>query len=274
MITRTTLEQRDVMTPLGRLRLRVRPGRDRTAVFWSSMFVDSTTWDACLPLLADDPRTIVLVDPPGLGSSTPLARRTDIRGAADAARHLIAQLAGPIDWVGNAFGGHVGYELAATADVASFVAVSAPPEPVPANLQRKIALLGPLLRLAGPVGPVRTAILDALLTDASCADPAIRGTVLRCMGRPTRRSLALALRSFIVDRTDVSGLLLRITAPTLFVTGDDRGDWSPEDARRSAAMCPPARVEVVRASRTLIPLEQPSAFTSVLRRFWAQHAPI
>lgn len=267
---------RHVSTRLGRLAVRV-IGDGPTTVLWPSMFVDAHTWDPLVPMLPA--RRLVLVDGPGLGLSDPLTGRTSISEAAEAALDLIDGLRaagsvdeGPLDWVGNAFGGHVGYELAVRSGVLrTLVAISAPPEPVPAYLRRQIALLGPLLRTFGPVGPVRAAIVDALLTDASRRDPGVAGIVRASLGRPSRRSLHLALRSFIVDRVDVTQLLPRITVPALFVAGDDRGDWTPQGAAAAAAAAPDARAVTVAGARTLVPLEQPAATAMLLQTFWAEH---
>jgi pimeloyl-ACP methyl ester carboxylesterase len=267
-----------VPTRLGRLHVRITgPAAGPLTLLWSSMFVDSSTWFRMLPLLqrAHPTRAFALIDPPGLGRSDPLTRATDIRGAADAARDALAVLnpdGRPVDWVGNAFGGHVGYELAVDPGLLrSFVAVSAPVEPISVELRQRINLLAPVLRLVGPVGPVRAAVLDAMLTDASAADPGIRSAVLESLGRPERRSMSLALRSFILNRVDVSALLPRLTVPSLFVASDDRGDWSPADAERSAAAAGPmARAVTIAGARTLVPLEQPAALARVIGEFWAE----
>jgi pimeloyl-ACP methyl ester carboxylesterase len=264
-----------VPTRLGRLHVRA-VGSGPATVLWPSMFVDGRTFDPLLPLLPG--RRLIVVDGPGLGASEPLRRRSSIVEAADAALDLLTGseaaalgIDGPVDWVGNAFGGHVGYELARRPGVLrSLVAVSAPTEPVPAALRRQIGVLGPLLRVLGPVGPVRGAILTALLTEASAADPGIRAAVLASVATPSRRSLALALRSFIVDRVDVTAGLPEIRVPCLFVAGDDRGDWTPEAAAAAAALTPSASAVTVHGSRTLVPLEQPEALARELLAFWSR----
>lgn len=178
---------------------------------------------------------------------------------------------GPVDWVGNAFGGHVGFKLGARPGVLrSLVAVSSPVEPVAAPLRRQVNVLLPLLRTLGPVGPVRAAIVSAMLTDASAAREPIRRVVLESLARPTRRSMALAVRSFILNRDDVTAELADLTAPSLFVASDDRGDWSPEDAGAAAAIAPRAKAVTIGAARTLVSLEQPEALASQVRRFWAR----
>ena len=236
------------------------------------MFVDSRTWDRLVPLLPSD-RRYVLVDGPGLGLSEPLRRISNISEAADAACDLLDGLSvsEPVDWVGNAFGGHVGFKLATRAGVLrSLVAVSAPTEPIAPALRLRILLLRPLLRSFGAVGPVRSAILDAMLTDASQADADVRQVVLDSLARPGRASLSAALTSFILRRVDVNDELGDICVPSLFVASDDRGDWSPEDAVAAAARTPGARATSVAGARTLVPLEQPAAVAALLRDFWAK----
>jgi pimeloyl-ACP methyl ester carboxylesterase len=272
--THTQLSRR-VPTRLGRLHVRA-AGSGPATVLWPSMFVDGRTFDPLLPLLPG--RRLVVVDGPGLGASEPLRRRSTIAEAADAAQDLLTGpdaadlgLDGPVDWVGNAFGGHVGYELARRPGVLrSLAAISAPTEPVSPAQRRQIGLLGPLLRVLGPVGPVREAILSALLTDASAADPTLRAAVLDSVGAPTRRSLSLALRSFILDRVDVTSGLAEIAIPCLFVAGDDRGDWTPEAAAAAAALTPSASAVTIPGSRTLLPLEQPQALARELLAFWSR----
>jgi pimeloyl-ACP methyl ester carboxylesterase len=260
-----------VNTRLGALHVRI-VGDGPTTVLWPSMFVDSHTWDSIQPLLPAK-RRYVLVDGPGLGLSDPLTRTTDINGAAAAALDLIAGLdiEGPVDWVGNAFGGHVGYKLGAMpAVLRSLVAISAPSEPLPGDLRKQIGLLKPVLRLAGPIGPVRSAIIKAMLTDRSAADPNIRATVVDSIRRPHRASMSRAVVSFILNRVDVTAELADITVPCLYIASDDRGDWSPEDAQNAARLTPNATAVTVTGARTLIPLEQPAEVARLVTDFWAR----
>jgi pimeloyl-ACP methyl ester carboxylesterase len=264
-----------IETRLGKLNARV-CGTGRLTILWSSMFVDSHTWDRILPLLIEGsaiPRRFVLIDPPGLGLSESLIRRSTIAEAADAARDALAALGadGPVDWLGNAFGGHVGLNLATDpTTLRSLVAISSPTEPIAPDLRRKIGLLHPLLKLAGPVGPVRDAIVEAMLTDESAATPTTVQVVLDSLARPTKASMSLALRSFIIDRTDVTERLADIRVPSLFVASDDRGDWSPADAQRAASLAPGAEAVTIEGARTLIPLEQPAQLAAAILGFWDQ----
>ena len=263
----------EVATRLGRLHVRS-IGEGIPTIMWSSMFVDSHSWDPVLPLLPSG-RRYHLIDPPGLGASEPLRASSDIGGAADAAADLLDELGirGPVDWVGNAFGGHVGFKLGARPGVLrSLVAVSSPTQPIENALRHRITLLLPILRTAGPVGPVRSAILAGILTDSSTACDPIRRAVVESLERPTRRSLALAVRSFILNRADVTAELADLTVPSLFVASDDRGDWSPEHARAAAATAPDATAVTIAGARTLVPLEQPEALALHIRAFWDRRA--
>jgi pimeloyl-ACP methyl ester carboxylesterase len=258
-----------VPTRLGRLHVRT-IGEGAPTVLWSSMFVDSHSWDRLVPLLPLD-RQYLLVDPPGLGLSEPLPRVSNIAEAADAGTDLLDGLHvnGSVDWLGNAFGGHVGFKLAARPGVLrSLVAVSSPAEPISAPLRRQINLLLPILSMAGPVGPVRDAVLAGMVTEASAAHESIRRIVLESLTRPTRRSMARAVRSFILNRVDVTAELSQLTVPSLFVASDDRGDWRPHDAEAAAAIAPRAEAVTISGARTVIPLEQPEALACEVRRFW------
>jgi pimeloyl-ACP methyl ester carboxylesterase len=260
-----------VRTRLGELHVRT-IGEGVPTILWSSMFVDSHTWDPFVPLLPKG-RRYVLVDPPGLGLSEPLRSASNIGAAADAAADLLDRLAvdGPVDWVGNAFGGHVGFKLATRPGVLrSLIAISSPVEPVDAALRRQIKIMLPILRVAGPIGPVRKAILEAMLTDASAGQEPVRRVVLDSLSRPHRRSMALAVRSFILNRLDVTGEIADICVPSLFVASDDRGDWSPEHAEAAASLTTHAQAVTITRARTLIPLEQPASLAEHVRRFWAE----
>ncbi|WP_205843800.1 alpha/beta fold hydrolase [Nakamurella deserti] len=270
----TDVRTRFVPTPLGRLRVRA-VGRGAPVVLWHSMFVDATSWDRVVPALATD-RRLLLVDGPSSGGSDRLTRASDIAGCALAAGALLDGLAdeihGPVDWIGSAWGGHVGMQLAATQPerIRRLVAISAPTDPIDAGLRRRLRVLLPLFRAVGARGPVRSAILDTLLTDASRAsDPVAVELILGPLRRADREGMALAVETAIVNRTDLAWAAARIRRPVLFVTTDDRGEWTPERAREVSAGMTDAREVTVSGSRVLPAVEQPDALVAAIREFWA-----
>ena len=78
-----------------------------------------------------------------------------------------------------------------------------------------------------------------------------------------------ALRSFILERVDVTAELAAIGVPCLYIASDERGDWSEDEALQAAARTPNATAVTVQRARTLIPLEQPAVVADHLRSFWA-----
>ena len=261
-----------VGTRLGRLAVR-EYGEGRPAVLWHSMFVDSSSWDRIIPLLSKH-RRLIVVDGPGYGDSDELASVSTMAVCADAALDLLDALGHPtVDWVGNAWGGHVAYQLDMEhpGRLRSLVAVSSPPAPLAAIERMKLRALRPVLAAFGPVPFLVDLVAEAQLTDFSrAADPASVTIIRESMNRQTRRSLSTTLASFIIGRRDLSRALRLGTAPALFVASDDRGEWSPADARVAADSRPRARMETVSWSRTLVPVEQPAALAERIVGFWAE----
>ncbi len=147
-------------------------------VLWPSMFVDGRTFDQSLPLLPG--RRLVVVDGPGTrGQCAPEPTEHDRRGrrrspgAADRSRTR-PSWAWTVRWTGSATRSVVTSGTSWPGGPGCSAAWP-PSAPRPSRSRRRCGgrsgLLGPLLRLLGPVGPVRDAILTALVTEASAADP-------------------------------------------------------------------------------------------------------
>ncbi|AZZ81892.1 hydrolase [Gordonia alkanivorans] len=267
----------DVPTRLGRIRVRD-VGEGPPAVLWHSMFVDSGSWDRIVPGLAGR-RRLFIVDAPWCGASEKSAAAADIEACADAAREIIATVgdvcgAEAVDWVGNAWGGHVGMHLAAVEPerINTLVAMSAPTRPIDRALRRRIGLLLPMYRVIGARGPVWSAISTTLFTDRTRSDDPEAIAVLRRGLRASGRSMIPAIRTAILNRADLTWAAARITCPVLFVTTDDRGEWTPEEAREVAATMLDAREVTIREARVIPALEQPGQTVDAVLDFWAQKA--
>src|SRR3954470_7857962 len=121
-----------VPTALGTLAVHVH-GEGAPTVLGRSMSVDGSSGDRVRPLVLDG-RRLLVVDGPGWGASDRLRRAVHMTDAVGAAAELLAAVSPgvPVDWVGNAWGGHVGIELAATRPelVRSLVAAGSPIQPV------------------------------------------------------------------------------------------------------------------------------------------------
>jgi pimeloyl-ACP methyl ester carboxylesterase len=270
------MSERMIDTTVGGLKVRVEgdaPGR-ATAVLWHSLFVDERTWDRVAPDLTQD-RRLIIITGPGHGASGDPGRRYTMQDCADAAAEVLQSLAvaDPVDWVGNAWGGHVGLVLAARRPelIRTLVTAGTPVHsyPLPERLQTQLVLL-PLYRLFGPVSFLTTAVVEALLSESTRAhDAAAAGLVRDCFTGADRARMANAVVSVSLRREDLTPLLGSVQAPTLLLTGSAHPDWSPEQTQAAAARLPRGASGVVGDAAYLLPLEAPTVFTRLVRQFWA-----
>lgn len=107
MMTITPSAER-IHTDLGRLHVR-RCGTGSPAVLWHSLFVDSRSWAPVVGTLAGH-RTVHTIDGFSHGQSDPVPRDFTFDECVAAAEEALDRLglSEPVDWVGNAWGGHVG----------------------------------------------------------------------------------------------------------------------------------------------------------------------
>lgn len=232
-----------VPTCLGTLAVREYPAPEpgaSTALLWHSMFTDSRSWLGVVPALARY-RRLLIVDGPGFGASAKLTRVSRIGESAAAAVQVLDRLGhGEVDWVGNAWGGHTGMHLAATAPerVRSLVTISAPLDALRKDEHRRIAVLARALRVVGPVRPLRDAVAAVQLVDPHGPSRPVLDAGVQT---PTRRSLATAVESFILRRAELWWALPSITAPTLIVATDKRPDFTQAHAEDAARHLPHGR---------------------------------
>jgi pimeloyl-ACP methyl ester carboxylesterase len=263
-----------VATRLGELHVR-EIGDGPAAVLWHGIFADGSVWNGMLSALSIG-RRLIVVDGPGHGRSEPLAHRTPLDACVPAAVDLLDGLGvrGPVDWLGNGWGGHVGIAFAAAepARTRSLTAVSSPTEPIDETQRRRIRRFELLLQLVGATGSVREAILESQLSDPSRLAPATRAVLDDALARMDRAGISRAVKSFVLDRPDLTRRLPAVAAPALFVATDDRPEWGAADAAAAAAVARDGRSALVAGARTLVPLERPDALAEQVLRFWSRAA--
>jgi pimeloyl-ACP methyl ester carboxylesterase len=267
-------------TELGQLSAQVVEGPEPVAVLWHSMFTDSHSWDRVVDDLRVK-RTLALVDGYGFGSSDGLDHvvRDFIEGCGRAAAAVVSQVqvevaGGPVDWLGSAWGGHVGLQLAATRPdlVSSLVTVGTPVRAASPSIRRQVQMLIPAYRAIGMQGPVRRGLLEAMFTDVTRrSDPEAVAAVVTPMSRTNREAIARSARSGILNRTDLTWATARITCPTLMVATDDRGEWTAAECVQTAAKMNDARAAVITGSRSLPSLERPGELAPIITEFWQSH---
>jgi pimeloyl-ACP methyl ester carboxylesterase len=247
-----------VSTRLGRLHVG-QAGSGPPAVLWHSLWVDSRSWGPLVDAFGAH-RHVVTIDGPGYGRSSPIHRDFTLDECAQAAGEVLDHLGitEPLDWVGNAWGGHVGITLAVAQPhrLRSLVTIAAPVTPV-SRRQRwtKTYPLALLYRLLGP-NPLLTKILfDVLLgSEAIAAHPDRAAEMMSAFRAADRESMRRTIR-FMHSWRPLTDKLPAVTVPTLLITGD-LGDqhWRPADAQVAAATMPNARAVAVTGAGHVGPL--------------------
>jgi pimeloyl-ACP methyl ester carboxylesterase len=241
-------------------------------VLWHSLFVDSRSWMRVETELARD-RRLVIIDGPGHGASADPGHRYDLDECAVAAGEVLAALDihEPVDWVGNAWGGHVGVVYAATwPDRCRTLATFGTPMEAYGRSERLVfrAMLA-AYRVVGMIDYLSSGIGDALLSPTTRArDPEAVALVLESLRGMDRPALANAMESISLRRPDLTPRLGAIRCPTVFVTGSDHPEWTSELAAAASGLLAAGSVAVAPDSAYLVPLEAPADTVRILRDLW------
>ncbi|MHC3470262.1 alpha/beta fold hydrolase [Streptomyces sp. 7R007] len=248
-------------------------GSGPPVLLWHSMLVDRLQWQRLTDALGAE-RTLVLVDGPGHGrSGTPPAGYT-LEDCADAAAEVLTALGlDAVDWLGSAWGGHVGLVFAARHPrrCVSVVTIATPVAPLPAAERLQTRVLAAVYGRFGPLKPLADGVADALLSRRSKrTDPEGRRIVRDAFVRAGRVGMHRSMHAMMLRRPDITGLLPAIAAPVLVIAGGADRMWPPEAAARSAADIPRGSSAVVDGAHRLPALERPEAVLTHVRAFWAR----
>src|ERR1700754_476325 len=246
-----------VSTDLARLHVR-RTGAGPPVVLWHSLFVDSLSWGPLIDELAQR-RTVYAIDGPSHGKSDSVPRDFTFEELVDSAAQALDRLGvtDPVDWIGNAWGGHIGIRLATGSRLRTLTTVGTPVQRH--TLGEKVTKLWPLVgvyRFAGPIGFLKKQLSDSLLgPEAIAAEPDQAATVIASFTDADRDGMYHAMRSMMLHRTGIEHLLGDIKVPTLVMSvRDDVIAWRPDEARRTCAAIPDCRVEEVAGTGHVSPL--------------------
>lgn len=259
----------EVRTSLGRLHVQ-RSGSGPTVVLWHSLFLDSRTWGPLVEELRPS-RTVIMIDGPSHGRSEPVNRDFSYDECTRAAAEALDQLRidDPVDWLGNAWGGHVGILLAATQPhrIRTLTTIGTP---VPGlSLRLRVTQGWPLValyRLAGPTKFLCRELSHALFgPDATESD-------MDAFRAADRNGMYYATRSMMLGRPDLHAWLPDVVAPTLMLAAhDDKEGWPPHQAQAVCAAMSNARAGVVRGGGRVSPLlVDPKTIARTLADFWSE----
>ena len=269
-----------VSTDLGRLHVR-RTGTGSPLVLWHSLFVDSRSWGPLVDTLARD-RTVYTIDGPSHGKSEAVRRDFTFEELVVAAEQALDRLGltEPVDWIGNAWGGHIGIRLA-TADRPRLRTLTTIGTPVQGfTLGEKLTKGWPLVeiyRFAGPNGFIMKQLFESLLgAESMAAQPDQAETIKASFREADRKGMFHAMRSMMLHRTGIEDLLGSIKVPTLVLpVRDDVTGWRPDEARRTCAAIPDCRVEEVAGTGHISPLLiDRDRILGLLSEFWRADAKV
>ncbi|WP_204807705.1 alpha/beta fold hydrolase [Mycobacterium riyadhense] len=260
-----------VPTALGRLHV-LRRGSGPATILWHSLFIDSRSWlpviDALGELASD--RTVVAIDGPSHGMSDPTTRDFTFDECAQAAADVLdgIGIGEPVDWVGNAWGGHIGILLAATQPhrIRTLTTIGTP---VPGLTMRFRVTKGwplvALYRLAGPTQFVCSRLSDALMGQDASEE------VIDAFRQADRRGMYHAMRSMMLKRPSLQDRLPHIGAPTLMLAAhDDDEGWPLHEAEAACATMHNARADAVLGGGRVAPLLVDARMVAqTLVDFWA-----
>jgi pimeloyl-ACP methyl ester carboxylesterase len=272
-------ERHTIETRVGPLAVRV-VGDGPTAVLWPSLFMDERSWERLVPTLSED-RRLVVINGPGHGASGDPGRRYSLRDCATAAGQVLDRLAvdgavdGAVDWVGNAWGGHVGLRFAADQPrwCRSLVTLGSPVAALSRPERRHTYPLLVVHAAFGSIELVLSGVTETLLSAHTRShDPEAVELVRDSLRRADRRMLRNAVISISLGREDLTGVLPEIVTPTLMVTGSDHVGFTPAQAEAAANRMRDGRAAVAPDAAYLVPLEAPTTTSALIREFWARCA--
>lgn len=261
-----------VGTDLGRLHV-LRVGAGPPVVLWHSLFVDSRSWGPLLGELARE-RTVYAIDGPSHGKSESVTRDFTFEEVVAAAEQALDRLGltQPVDWVGNAWGGHVGIRLATGSRLRTLTTIGTPVQGF--TVTERVTKGWPLVamyRLIGANGFLATLLSDSLIgPDSVAAQPEQAQATMAAFRDADRTGMYHAMRSMMLGRAGVEDLLPGITVPTLVMSvRKDAVGWRPEEARRTCAAIPDCRVEEVEGGGHVAPLlVDGDRILHLVREFW------
>lgn len=265
-----------VPTSLGRLHVR-QGGTGPIAILWHSLFLDSRSWGQVFDELVPH-RTVIAIDGPSHGRSEPVARDFTFDECAQAAAEAMDGLGicEPVDWVGNAWGGHVGILLAATRSqrVRTLATIGTP---VPGlGVRERLTQGWPLValyRVMGPIPFLCAGLSEALVgPEAVARQPVQAAAVMEAFRQADRTGMYHAMRSMMLKRPNLSDYLSRISAPTLMMAArQDHEGWPLPKAEAACATMPNARAAVLSGTARVAPLLLDAESIALnLVEFWSE----
>lgn len=263
-------------TRLGRLRAHVRGDADEAIVMWPALLMDHRMFDAQAGHFADRYTTIAL-DPPGHADSEPLRRTFTFEDCAGCLADVLDHFGLPRAHVfGNSWGAMAGGAFAALHPERAGHCVLLNGTALPSSFteRAKNRTLLTLGRAMGGVRPPLTgAVVQAMLGKTSVRTrPPVKAEVLEVSASHAVDSLTHAIRSVVIQRPDLRGLLQRVRTPVLVIAGREDGTFPLKHSEAMAAAIPGAELKLLDGVAHLAALEDPTTVNRLADAFLVRTA--
>ena len=223
------------------------------------------------------PPSLIQIDGPAHGHNPPAPARFTLQDcvgvAVDVMDHLGIQE--PVDWLGNAWGGHVG------------VCSPPPTRPRPQSDRHRRPDPRPQPRRPAP-GPAAAVAVPARRPGPTPGQPTGRrpagaagqgrgprggGMVADAFRRADRRGMAAAIGWLSLARPDLTPVLDRLQIPSLLTTGEHDPMWTVDSARAAAAHLANGALVILPGAGHVGPLLQAApAVVELVGAFWSDSA--
>jgi 3-oxoadipate enol-lactonase len=268
------MQDRYVETVLGRIRSRV-DGSGPAMLFWPSLLMDGTLWSAQAAHFADRFQ-VILVDPPGHGSSEPLSGPFSFDQCAQVILAIIDDLGvDQVHVIGNSWGGMIGGTFAALHPdrIGIAVLMNATASPAGRRQRFEYGVLTRSARLLGGIrGPLTGPVRDAFLgPTAKREKPEVVAIVNDLAHRVNITSGHHAVTSVVPRRPDQRALFGTIRTPVLVVAGAEDATFPVAETEEMADAIPGARFVVLEQSAHLAALESPKEVNTLIDDFLADN---
>ncbi len=267
-----TLTEHMIDTKLGRLHVEV-DGEGPPAVLWHSLFFDSASWSRMRGLLRED-RHLILIDGPGHGKSGSPPTEFDLDDCAEAATEVLDTVGvpKPVDWLGNAWGGHVGLTLAANSPewCRSVTTIGSPVQALGRRERMTITPMVWAYQYLGAVPLITNRVAVALLGKAFMrSHPDDTADVLQAFRDAPRTGMHRAMTSMILRRPSLDPLLPRIETPTVMMASTADPLLPVAQINVAVARMPAARAVEVRGEGHVAPImAQADELAEIISAFW------
>lgn len=270
-----SLHHHHIPTCLGRLRVYDSGGNGAPMLFWSSLLMSASMWQAQAEHFAGRYR-VLLIDPPGHGDSEALRRHFDFDECARCLVEILDHLGLPrAHFVGNSWGGMIGATFAARHPerLATAVLMNATASPAGFKQRLEFPLLAMLARVLGLGGVLSRLVVGNFVGPTSEARrPQVLATITEALQRCRTDSVAWAVSSVVPRRPDQRALLRDVRRPVLVIAGEEDRVFPVAETRVMAEAMPGAELVVMAHTAHLAGLENPQEVNTLIDAFLARHA--